>query len=104
MSLNNIVMVPVGSSPISRLSARLPMQPVRTVDAGDRLGECFLAEGEAVGLGAGVGEGYLTGAFGYGAALADELVHTLLRKGAVAVGVGVASVRLARWLPVDADA
>jgi hypothetical protein len=35
---------------------------------------------------------------------ADELVHPLLREGAVAIGVGVGSARLAGWLSVDADA
>src|SRR5215471_15305206 len=63
-----------------------------------------LAEGEAVGLGAGVEEGDLEGAVGDGAGLADELVGPLLCEGAVAVGAGVGPVRLAGWLTLDADA
>jgi hypothetical protein len=62
-----------------------------------------LAEGEAVGLSAGFGEGDLDGAVGDGAGLADELVHPLLGEGAVAVAVGVGSVGLAGWVSVDAD-
>jgi MFS family permease len=63
-----------------------------------------LAEGEAVGLGPWTGEGDLEGAVGDGAALADELVHPLLRDRAVAITVDVASVCLAGWLSVDGDA
>src|SRR5712691_5015827 len=63
-----------------------------------------LSEGEAVGLSAWIAEGDLEGAVGDGAGLADELVHPLLREGAVAVGAGVGSVRLAGWLSVDTDA
>jgi len=67
-----------------------------------------LAEGEAVGLNPWTGEGYLEGALGDGAGLADELVHPLLRQGAGAgagaVGVGVGPVCLAGWLSVDTDA
>src|SRR5215475_4587442 len=65
---------------------------------------CRLAEGEAVGLGTWIKEGDLEGAVGDGAGLADELVHPLLREGAVAIGVGVGAVGLAWWLSVDADA
>src|SRR6266498_5137313 len=39
-----------------------------------------------------------------GAGLADELVHPLVREGAVAVAVDVGPVRLAGWLPVEQDA
>ena len=34
--------------------------------------------------------------------LADQLVHPLLAHHAVAFGIDVAPVRIARWLPVDA--
>jgi hypothetical protein len=78
----------------------MPMTSLKTAgDAGPR--STRLAEGDAVGLSAWVGEGDLEGAFGDGAGLADELVHPLLREGAVAVAVGVGPVGLTWWLPVD---
>src|SRR5262249_37431232 len=108
MSLNSIVMVPVGSSPMPRFSAEpaswagtwdpVPWNARGPAPRAATPGHPALAEGEAVGLSARVGEGDLAGALGDGTALADELVHPLLREGAVAAGVGVGSVRLARWL------
>ena len=62
------------------------------------------AEGEGVGLDAGVEEGDLEGAVGDGAGLADELVQSLFGRRAVALAVHVDSVRRTRRLSVDEHA
>src|ERR1700733_5229925 len=60
-----------------------------------------LAEGERVGLGAGVEEADLEGVVGDAAGLADELIEPRLDDRAVAGLVGVGPVRRAGRLPVD---
>src|ERR1039457_4596489 len=60
-----------------------------------------LAEGERVGLSPWIEKCDLEGAADDGAGLADELIQPLLGEGAVALGVNVGSVGLARLLPVD---
>src|SRR6266498_2170050 len=90
-----VLALPCRLKPSSRSGRLVPGRPgaVRMVRSG-------LAEGERVGLGARVEEGGLEGAVSDGAGLADELVHPLVREGAVDVG----PVRLAGWLPVEQDA
>src|SRR5262245_33484072 len=60
-----------------------------------------LTEGEGVRLDARLGEGDFEGAVGDRAALPDELVEPLVGGCAVALAVGVGSVGIVRWLPVD---
>src|SRR5690349_12419787 len=62
-----------------------------------------LAEGEGVGLDAGIEEPDLEGTVGDVATLADELVEPLAGYGAVAVRIDVAAVVGARGRAVDGD-
>ena len=63
-----------------------------------------LAEGECVGLDAGIEEGDLEGAVGDGAGLADELVEPLFGHRSTALVVDIGPVRRTRRLSVDEHA
>src|SRR5262245_34803854 len=59
------------------------------------------SEGEGIGAGAGVEEADLEIARLHAAGLPDELIEAGLRDGAVAGGVGVGAVAVARRLAID---
>src|SRR5471030_1327767 len=62
------------------------------------------AEGEGIGLGAGVQEFDAEGVVGHRAGLPHQLVQALAGDGAAAIGAGVAAMVLARRGAVDGDA